>query len=135
MTDLGAFLSANLSRHRAAGEWDCAVLVGDWVASQGYPDPVADFRGRYDTEEGGHALVAPVGGLAEALDLNLRTDSGWRAIDPDDAQPGDVGVADVFGVMAATLCAGTRWALVNERGLAFYPLRGRVLRAWSPPHG
>lgn len=133
--ELAEYLTANLSRRRVSGEWDCATLVCDWVVARGFPDPMADYRGRYASEPESVRLVRPVGGMVAAFDGGLRGRAGWRAVAPGSQALGDVGIVSVFGTRAAAIFTGSRWALVADKGLAFCTLRGHVVRVWSPPLG
>lgn len=45
------------------GQSDCSLVIADWVALNGHPDPGANWRGTYDSEESCRALLEARGGL------------------------------------------------------------------------
>ncbi len=56
--------------HRQPFVWgvsDCSLMVADWCVMNGHPDPAAELRGKYSTEEECRALLEPAGGLSEVV--------------------------------------------------------------------
>lgn len=45
------------------GVSDCSLMVADWCVANSHPDPAAELRGRYRTEEQCRALLEGRGGL------------------------------------------------------------------------
>lgn len=134
MTDLGQWLRTNADRSRDAGVWDCSTFPAAWVMANGLPDPMAQWRGTYATDEDAMRLVEQEGGLC-ALFARAMASVGAR---PNDGAPsaGDIGVASVFGLEAGAIFTGKRWAFVMDRGMAFVTMAPEhIVAVWSLPHG
>lgn len=114
-------LEALIERHMAGpfiwGESDCCLAVCNVLADMGCGDPGAAYRGLYADAEGAAAFGSPAD-IAETICARNR----WLEIDPDHAEPGDVGVRQrTLGVKARS------WCWKSERGLL---VGGRAERAW-----
>jgi len=134
MIDLGEYLRAAARRRRVAGVWDCAAFPADWVIANGYCDPLAAWRGRYDTEAGGLDLIADAGGLVPMFAAGL----ALAGVPPASGalQPGDVGVVQLGAEQAGAVFTGKRWALVADSGMAFASIeREHIAAAWRVRHG
>jgi hypothetical protein len=130
---LGEFLKANLDRSWQAGVWDCASLPAAWVMECGYGDPMAAWRGLYDTEEAAQRLIRDAGGLTSLFAEGLST----VGIDkPGDPVSGDIAVLNVMTEQAGAIWTGRRWALAGLNGLVFATVNpAHVERIWHVPHG
>lgn len=134
MTGLGEYLRINAARRRSPGVWDCAAFPCAWAIDNGFPDPMADWRGRYDSEETALDMIADAGSL-ESLFTQGMGGAGLPLVDGE-FEAGDIGVVQLFGEQAGAVYTGTRWAFVSERGLAFVTIRPEhVLRAWRVQNG
>lgn len=119
---LGEYLAAAARRKYALGTWDCAVFPADWVVMNGYPDPLAEWRGQYATDDVGES------GL---IDLFADGADAAGLIGTDEPREGDVGVISMLGQQAGGIFTGRRWAVVAPRGLACTSLEAEcVLKAW-----
>lgn len=133
MPDLGAFLLAAGSRKRIAGVWDCCCLPCDWAIENGWPDPMAEWRGAYSTEEEGEALISDAGGLVTLFERGMGQAGLPRIAEP---RAGDVGVICLHDVEAGAIFTGKRWAVVADRGLGFGSVAPEaVLAVWSIARG
>lgn len=133
MTELGAWLFDNGTRRRKAGEWDCAAICAEWCVANGLPDPMAHWRGAYDSEEDGVALAEKAGGLAALFDAGLSSIGVSRSKDP---RAGDIGVLSIDGHQSGAIFTGKRWAFVLDRGIGFASVEPEaVVASWSVRHG
>ncbi|ABD27174.1 conserved hypothetical protein [Novosphingobium aromaticivorans DSM 12444] len=127
MPDLGDFLVAASHRKHRYGEWDCCTFPADWCIANGWPDPMAEWRGGYIDASAADDGLLPL--FAAGM-----FGSGIGATKEPVA--GDVGVVSVLGQEAGAIFTGKRWALVAPRGLAFASLEPScVLMAWSVTRG
>jgi len=134
MIALGEYLRTVAARRRKAGEWDCAAFPCDWAQANGFPDPMAAWRGRYSTEGEALDLIAEAGGLAELFAEGMEG-AGLAPVDGE-FRPGDIGVVQLLGEQAGAVYTGERWALVADRGLAFATVgRKHIVRAWRVENG
>jgi hypothetical protein len=133
MIDLGDFLGERLAWPRRTGTWDCCAFPAEWCISNGLPDPMADYRGEYATDDEADHIVARSGGLAGIFGAGLEG-VGLRRV--EQAELGDVGVIDMLGQEAGAIYTGRRWAFIAERGLGFVSLDARdVPHIWRLPDG
>lgn len=134
MTDLGAFLQANLARRRDAGTWDCCGMPAEWSMALGTADPMAAWRGLYASDVEAEEILAREGGLAGIFGAGLEG-VGWQPV--TEPQAGDVGVVALLDDEAGALYTGRRWAFVATRGLGFASLeRDAISHIWRlPPRG
>lgn len=128
---LGEFLRDRHAWRRKPGEWDCATFPAAWAVALGFADPMADFRGAYQTEAQGEDILYDHGGLVALIGPRLRA-LGWRDVsDGEDFAEGDIGVVELLGHEAGSVYTGRRWALVTDRGLGFVSLeRENISAAW-----
>lgn len=117
MVDLGEWLLAQGGRKREAGVWDCVTMQAEWCVANGWPDPMEDWRGSYDSEDVGLAFVRDAGGMVALFDCAM-VGAGVPRRDGD-PQIGDVGVLSIQGHEAGAIFTGKRWAFVANRGLGF----------------
>lgn len=134
MIDLGEYLRRVARNRRRAGVWDCATFPADWVVANGYADPLAAWRGRYDSEPAALELIASSGGLAAMFAAGLESVGVSKAT--DEPRPGDVGVVQFGEQTAGAVFTGKRWALVADSGMAFASIeRGNVAAIWRVLNG
>ena len=132
MIALGEFLRDAGGKGRVAGSWDCAAFPAAWAIERGYADPMARWRGAYDSESGALDLIDDAGGLASLFAVGM-ADAGIPELVEGEWSPGDIGVVEILGEQAGAIFTGQRWAFVAERGLAFATLDDEyVIRAWRP---
>jgi len=124
---LGEYLSQAARRKHTYGTHDCVTLPCDWAIMNGWPDPMAVWRGGYIDD-------APArDGL---LDIFTAGFDGAGIPRTDDPREGDVGLITVFGHEAGAIFTGRRWALVAPRGLAFAMANPAIVaRAWRVSRG
>lgn len=134
MTDLGAFLIAQGGKRRKAGVHDCCTFPAEWAIDNDWPDPMADWRGAYDTEEDAEILIERAGGLADLFAAGMATAGIPRA--DGDPEAGDIGVLRCGDHHAGAIFAGKRWALVANRGLAIASVEPEMVVAiWRVRRG
>lgn len=109
------------------GLHDCGLFAGTCVQAMTDVDPVAEFRGQYDDEDGARAtMLAIAGGGLRAV---------WsRALGPAMnnvrmARRGDVALVEVAGIEVTGVVAGSRVACLTEAGVAMVPAH-RIVAAW-----
>lgn len=151
---LGEYLEQGGAQRRTAGVWDCCTFPADWAMLCGHPDPMAKWRGTYDTEENAELLIAEAAGRAEFTGRGgleaLFFEGMWEAGIPEvDIGPqlapgapveglvaGDIAVLNIGGAEAGGIFTGRRWAFVPDRGLGFVSLdRDCLARVWRPVRG
>lgn len=113
------------------GRDDCALALADIdVAVQGI-DPAAEYRGRYDTEEGARALLGRgrlAGGWAKAARR-----LGWRRLAKAEipaAGDGDRAVVEGPAGLSSAIRFGRFWVGRLDCG-HFLVTDAQVKRAWS----
>lgn len=134
MIDLGTWLIPFGAISREAGVHDCVTFPAAWAIANDWADPMAEWRGAYDTEERAMELIRDAGGLAIICDAGM----AQAGIPERYGEPvsGDIGVLTLGGHEAGAIFTGRRWALVAECGLAFASVDPDcVLRKWSVRHG
>lgn len=136
MTALGAYLERAGHMRRLAGVHDCCTFPADWAMLCGHADPMAAWRGVYDTDAAAERLIADAGGLAELFSEGMASAGidellPWQC--PDEL--GDIAVVTLLGHEAGAIYTGKRWAFVPDRGLGLVSLdRDCIVRAWRPQH-
>lgn len=105
-------------------------MPAQWAIDNGLPDPMAQWRGAYHTEEGALALIEGAGGLVQLFRCGMQS-----ANIPErrgDLEIGDIGVLLVGDQEAGAIFTGKRWAFVANRGLAVASVEiEAVSAAWS----
>ncbi|SMD05656.1 hypothetical protein SAMN06272759_1309 [Novosphingobium sp. B1] len=119
---LGDYLAEAARKKHVYGLHDCCTFPCDWVVLNGWPDPMASWRGGYVDD-------APArGGL---LDIFARGMDGVGLPRTQNLMEGDVGVLTLLGQEAGAIFTGRRWALVAPRGMAFTTANPSiVIAAW-----
>lgn len=117
MTDLGDYLRSLGGRKREPGVFDCVTLPAEWAMANGYLDPMAHWRGAYDSEEAAQDFIRDAGGLVVLFDCGAAAVGIERR--EGEPQPGDVGVIRIGEHEAGAIFTGKRWAFVADRGIAF----------------
>lgn len=115
MIDLGAWMLANGKHRREPGIWDCCAMPAQWALDNGWPDPMAHWRGAYDTEKGALDLIRDAGGLTELFRCGMA--SAGIPERTGCLETGDIGVITISGHEAGAIFTGNRWAFVAERGI------------------
>jgi hypothetical protein len=115
MAELGAFLLDLGSERRQLGVHDCCTMPCDWAVLNGWPDPMATWRGAYSTAEEAEAFIADAGGLLALFERGFDGAGIPRREGP--ASIGDVGVLRIGDLEAGSICTGKRWAFIGERGI------------------
>ena len=115
------------------GEDDCALWCADILRTVLPYDPAAEFRGHYKTARGARRVLGS-GGLEAAIRRTARR-NGWKRIDPNRAQPGDIGMgwteAGDRRVLATFICRANGWFVArNERGFTATSASNIVI-CWS----
>lgn len=107
---LGDYLAEAARKKHVYGVHDCCTFPCDWAVLNGWPDPMASWRGGYVDD-------APArGGLLEIFAAGMDGAGLSRA---DAPEPGDIGLLRIFGHEGGAVFTGQRWALIAPRGLAF----------------
>lgn len=116
---LHSYLIRTTSEPWEWGVYDCCSFVADWVVECGHPDPMARWRGKYDSEQGARDFIERSGGLCMIYLLGM---SGIGLPEPDSPQLGDVGVVRVMGEHGpeevGAIFGGKRWHLRSPNGLS-----------------
>lgn len=117
------------------GGLDCCFFAGDWITLRSGRDPLALYRGTYDSALGAMRLIAARGGLAAMVDREMTRCGIVRAAAADD---GDVGLIVQPGsgpdaVAGATLVirCGPWWCGRARDGLAYLDEPAKAI--WSVP--
>lgn len=113
------------------GERDCCTFPADWSLTWGRGDPMAEWRGRYRTDEEAQALIADAGGLERLWDRGLSAIGAREALEPAE---GDVGVIVAVGLdrqpeHVGAIFTGRRWAFRAHAGLIF--ASAVLVKAWT----
>lgn len=111
------------------------MFPGDFVRTWGLGDPVAEWRGRYSTEQEARRLIRDAGGLVELWQRGLASIGVDGVNEP---REGDVGVIRAIGLdrteeHIGAIWTGRRWAFMTEGGVAF--ASADCLRVWGMPRG
>ena len=125
---LAAFIEV---RREVPFDWavnDCCVLAADAVLAMTGRDFLAEYRGRYATEEQAEALMGE-GGITAFLPRVMAA-FGAVAVPPAEAQRGDVALIGLENQLVCGVVTGPHIAAPGARGLAFVPLR-RATMAWG----
>jgi hypothetical protein len=113
------------------GRDDCAMWCGNILRDVLGYDPVAIYRGRY-WSRGGALRVLGSAGIAAAV-AGAAERHGWRPIEADEAQAGDIALARPHprGPLVTVICLAPDW-FVGRNKVGFAALRGaKIERAWA----
>jgi hypothetical protein len=129
--DLDRFLAQRASAPFVYSETDCCVVMADWLVLNGYPDALAEPRGRCRDEAAARRFVAPYGGLAAYIATQFANIGLQRTRDP---ARGDVALlrAPVADRILGAICLGGDgpvWWMKTRDGAVLGP--APVLRAWK----
>ncbi|EHM01164.1 hypothetical protein HMPREF9946_02239 [Acetobacteraceae bacterium AT-5844] len=118
-------------RRNAPFEWgvqDCCTLAADAALAITGADPLADWRGRYASEEEAETRIGPEG-LEAAVAAGL---AAWGAPECPVAfaQRGDWALVSVGNQLVCGVVLGAVVAAPGRDGIAFVPV-SRMQRAWS----
>lgn len=130
--DLQTFLMEAVSTPFQYGLHDCCTFATDWCVYAGHDDPMAAWRGQYDSEEGADALIAECGGLLPMWELGMIE---AQLPEADEPRLGDVAVLRVMtdkgpGEVGA-IYGGKRWHMLSPNGMFSASMeREHILRIW-----
>lgn len=129
---LGEHLERAAAEPWVWGASDCSTFPADWILSQTGADPMAAWRGAYDSESGANDLIAVAGGLAVLFGEGI--DPIWQRV--DEPSPGAVGVVALPGddgepLDVGAIHTGKRWAIRSPRGLAMITEPLAVRAIWA----
>lgn len=96
----------------AWGKNDCCSFAADAVVCMTDVDPMAELRGRYDSEAGARALIDEIGGIDVWLDARL------SPVAPRLAGRGDIVMFEAVGGPALSVVVGAHAVGVGPRGMA-----------------
>lgn len=134
---LAAEVLVEMSRAGATVEWgvdDCVRFVANPIARALGRDPVARWRGTYACAEGAHRVIGPMG--LGFMCRHVANENGWRRIDPEAAQAGDIGLCTSVaanGVKSVTtaICRAPGWFVMRSENGWLAARAGVVRLAWS----
>lgn len=114
------------------GQSDCSLVIADWVALNGHPDPGADWRGTYDSKEACMALLERRGGLVAHIG-SCAAQIGLRPIhEPEFGCIAVIGVAHSVERQWAAIWQGRRWVVKwgDATGARWMPFAANPLAMW-----
>lgn len=134
MADLGAYLERVGGQTWKPGAHDCCAFPADWAIECGWPDPMAEWRGQYTTEDEALALIAEAGGLAELFRRGMASAGIPLAAK---AVAGDIAVIRLDDEHeAGAVFTGKRWTFAAVRGFAASSIDPAYISAiWAVGHG
>ena len=126
---LAELIEARREAEFAWGTHDCGMFAADAVVAITGADPLQEWRGAYDTEEGADAIIAGFGGY-EAFMV-----SAFRAFGAPECpacllQRGDVGLVRYGNNLSAAVSLGHCAAVPGISGLSFLAPR-MFVRGWA----
>jgi hypothetical protein len=125
---LAALIEARRSHGFVWGAHDCVTLAADAVLAMTGADPLAAYRGTYDTEEQAERIIGPDG--LEAFVARLLDEFGAREVRPAYARRGDWAIVNIGNqALCGVVLAGDVVVPGADR-LQFVPQR-RAVRAWG----
>lgn len=125
MACLTEFLARAEARRFQPGEWDCCLMVADWVRECTGIDGAAPWRGRYRTVQGFLRHLRAGGGVEGVMSQGAALAGLRETMEP---KRGDIGVIEAAGAKVGAICTGRQWVAVGQRGLS--AIAAEPLRAW-----
>lgn len=126
---LAAFQTHHAALPQVWGRVDCCLVLADWAVWLGHPDPAADLRGSYHSEEGCRAIVAAAGGLNPLLTV-CAARIAWPASDhPSVGAVGIIGSPVIVNRQWGAIWDGRHWCVRLADG--FVPFTARPFAIWS----
>ena len=122
MAGLDSAIEREMLRPFHWGENDCCLAACNVLASMGFGDAAAAYRGRYSDEPGACLVMA---GTTEEVAEREAARIGWPEINPADARDCDVGVVG----HSLAIFSGGWW---NAKSMDGVVMKRRVRRAWRP---
>jgi len=110
------------------GVHDCAMFAADAVERQTGVDPLAQWRGTYNSEETGDAILGGVS-LTMFMDSALLAVGATR-VEASMSQRGDFVILDVGNMPTCGVCLGGSVAAPGADRLHFLPPR-MIRQAWA----
>jgi len=126
---LAAFVEARRATPFAWGTQDCMMFAADAVLVLRDVDIMTQYRGAYQTEAEGDALLDRDGGM-EAILATAAQAAGLAERAPKLARRGDLVLVEHGNLLMAGIVIGTAVAVTGSDGLAFVPTR-MITRAWA----
>lgn len=124
------FLRRQVMQPTFWGVSDCCMMPADWVMEAlSIPDPAAEFRGTYDSEESANAIVVAYGGIQNIF-AGVAASIGL----PETVMPvdGDIGIVMMPGGATGAVMSRGSWAFRTPRGLVWSQiLPWRIAKAWT----
>lgn len=131
---LGEYLQGLASKRREPGAHDCGTLACDWAVLCGHPDPMAEWRGAYETEAQLAGIIEIEGGVLAMFERGCAAAGIERR--EGDPLPGDIGVLRIAGHEAGSVFTGERWAFVGNRGVGLARVEAdNIAAVWAVAHG
>ncbi|WP_353640934.1 hypothetical protein [Mesorhizobium sp. WSM2239] len=107
------------------------MVVADWAIHLGFPDPVAAYRGAYDSKESSEAFVAAAGGLVPIFEAG-NASIGWVKVDrPQVGAVGVIGARDNWSKQMGAIFDGGHWQVFQQPG--WIALMAVPLAIWAAP--
>lgn len=130
---LGEYLARASGAVSDWGTYDCCTFGVDWTIECGWPDAMAEFRGRYATRIGALRIINRNGGFL-ALCQRQFASVGMPAGDPAAVLVGNIGLirrptCDRLDV-ALGIFTGQRWVTRAVRGIEAGP--AEAIAIWRP---
>ncbi len=134
MMSLDDYLATVFGQDWAWGAMDCCFFGGDWVRARTGRDPLAPYRGRYDSAIGAARLIARHGGLVAMVGAEMQRCGFAPTSEPDD---GDLAIVSMPGTgemsiagASVVICRGA-WMLGKAAGHGVAGMRAaEPLAAW-----
>lgn len=92
MIYLADYLEISRAKQWQWGRLDCCMFAGDWIAACTDKDPMAPYRGIYDTPLQARRLIRQRGGLVKMVDAEMTRCGFERTTAPEH---GDIAVVNM----------------------------------------
>lgn len=95
---------------------NCVVFCADIYVASGFPDPIRNYRGRYETEDQAYEVMGLFG--ITGLHARCAKRMGWPRIACEEAQDGDWGLNQTDMGPSSVIRYGGMWVGSREGGYA-----------------